>query len=323
MTEHIRRPVDFNADPQPERETLSKAVKRIQQLKSELNAVILAHNYMVPPLQDIGDFVGDSLELARKAAETTADVIVFLGVTFMGETAKILSPGKQVLMPRLDARCPMAEMVRVPQVLKLKDEHPNAPVVAYVNTLAEVKAISDICCTSANALKIVDSLPDDEIIFVPDRSLGAYIQRHTKKAVHFAHGYCPTHHRIRVEDIMDLKEQYPDACVLVHPECTGDVLDAADRVGSTGGIVRMVEELKDKYQRFVIGTEKGLIYRLQQLHPKHEFYLPSDVVVCPTMKKNRLEYVLACMENRAPEINIPEGVRVKALEAVEKMMAVK
>ena len=323
MTEHARRPVDFSADPQPERETLSKAVKRIQQLKDELNAIILAHNYMVPALQDIGDFVGDSLELARKAAETTADVIVFLGVTFMGETAKILSPQKQVLMPRLEARYPMAEMVRVPQVLKLKDQYPESPVVSYVNTLAEVKAISDICCTSANALKIVDSVPQNEIIFIPDRSLGAYIQRHTEKTVHFAHGYCPTHHRIRVEDIMELKAQYPDACVLVHPECTGDVLDAADHIGSTGGIVRMVGEFKDKYQRFVIGTEKGLIYRLQQLHPDKEFYLPSDVVVCPTMKKNRLEYVLACMENRAPEIEIPEGVRVKALAAVEKMMAVK
>jgi quinolinate synthase len=323
MTKHTRRPVDFSADPQPERETLSKAVKRIQQLKNELNAIILAHNYMVPALQDIGDFVGDSLELARKAAETTADVIVFLGVTFMGETAKILSPQKQVLMPRLEARCPMAEMVRVPQVLKLKDQYPEAPVVSYVNTLAEVKAVSDICCTSANALKIVDSVPQDEIIFIPDRSLGAYIQRHTEKTVHFAHGYCPTHHRIRVEDIIELKRQYPDACVLVHPECTGDVLDAADRIGSTGGIVRMVGEFKDKYQRFVIGTEKGLIYRLQQLHPDKEFYLPSDVVVCPTMKKNRLEYVLACMENRAPEIEIPEGVRVKALDAVERMMAVK
>ncbi|OGK08808.1 MAG: quinolinate synthase [Candidatus Riflebacteria bacterium RBG_13_59_9] len=296
---------------------------RINELKGALNAIILAHNYMVPALQDLGDIVGDSLELARKAAETDAEVIVFLGVTFMGETAKILCPDKQVLMPRLDARCPMAEMVRAPQVLKMKEQYPGAPVVAYVNTLAEVKALADICCTSANALKIFAALPEEEIVFVPDRSLGAYLQRMSNKTVHFAHGYCPTHHRIRAEDILRLKAEHPDACVLVHPECTGEVLDVADRIGSTSAIVRFVGELKDQYRRFIIGTEKGLIYRLQQLHPEIEFYLPSELVVCPTMKKNRLEYVVDCMENRAPEITIPEGVRVKALASVERMLAVK
>jgi len=322
MTQRGTQPVDFTKDPRPAPELVNAAVARIAELKQQLNAVILAHNYMVPELQDIGDFVGDSLELARKAAETDAEVIVFLGVTFMAETAKVLSPDKQVLMPRLDARCPMAEMVRVPQVLKLREQYPGAPVVAYVNTLAEVKAVSDICCTSANAVKVIAALPENEIIFVPDRSLGAYLQRQTDKIIHWAHGYCPTHHRILAEDILRLKQEYPDACVLVHPECTGEVLDIADRIGSTGHIVRFVDELQHQYRRFIIGTEKGLIYRLQKLHPQHEFYLPSELVVCPTMKKNRLEFVVECMQKRAPEIVIPEDVRVKALAAVEKMLAI-
>jgi quinolinate synthase len=309
--------------PPPDSATLNKAVARIAELKEQLQAVILAHNYMVPELQDIGDFVGDSLELARQAAATDAPVIVFLGVTFMGEAAKILSPDKQVLMPRLDARCPMADMVRVPQVEKLKEQYPGAPVVAYVNTLAEVKAIADICCTSANALKIVESVDADEIIFVPDRSLGAYVQRHSDKKIHFAYGYCPTHHRIMKDDILALKQQHPQACILVHPECTGDVLDIADRIGSTGGIARFVGELKDQYDEFIIGTEQGMLYRLETLYPGVKFYLPSKLVVCPTMKRNRLEGVVECMENRAPEITIPEDIRVKALRSVEAMLAVK
>jgi quinolinate synthase len=317
------KPVDFNLDPKPAAAALNKALVRIAELKRELNAVILSHNYMVPELQDIGDFLGDSLELARKAAATDADVIVFLGVTFMGETAKMLSPQKQVLMPRLDAICPMAEMVGVPQVERMKAQYPGAPVVAYVNTRADVKAISDICCTSANAVKVVESLAADEIIFIPDSGLGAYVQRNTKKKVHFASGYCPTHHRIIAEDIMRLKAEFPDACVLVHPECTGDVLDLADRIGSTSAILRFVDELAGQYKRFIIGTEKGLIYRLQKQHPDLEFYLPSQLVVCPTMKRTRLEHVVECMENRAPEIIVPEDIRVRALRAVEAMLAVK
>ena len=316
------KPVDFELDPKPAVGVLNKALARIAELKRELNAIILSHNYMVPDLQDIGDFLGDSLELARKAASTDADVIVFLGVTFMGETAKILSPQKQVLMPRLDATCPMAEMVGVPQVLKMKEQYPGAPVVAYVNTRASVKAISDICCTSANAVKIVESLKADEIIFIPDCGLGAYVQRNTKKTVHFASGYCPTHHRILAEDIIRMKAEHPDACVLVHPECTGDVLDLADHVGSTSAILRFVDELAGQYSKFIIGTEKGLIYRLQKLHPGLEFYIPSQLVVCPTMKRTRLEHVVDCMENRSPEIIVPEDIRLKAHKAVEAMLAV-
>ncbi len=322
MCAFASKPVDFREDPRPAAVVANKALARIAELKRELNAVILAHNYMVPELQDIGDFLGDSLELARKAASTDVEVIVFLGVTFMGETAKLLSPQKKVLMPRLDALCPMAEMVGVPQVLRLKEQYPGAPVVAYVNTRADVKAISDICCTSANAVKVVESLRADEVIFIPDSGLGAYIQRHTRKKVHFASGYCPTHHRIIAEDIMRLKAEHPDACTLVHPECTGDVLDLADCIGSTSAILRFVGELQGKYSKFIIGTEKGLIYRLQKLHPGLQFFLPSPLVVCPTMKRNRLEQVVDCMENRAPEITVPDEIRVKALRAVEAMMAV-
>lgn len=297
-------------------------VQRIFQLKRELNAVILAHNYTLPEVQEIGDFVADSLELARKAAQTDADVIVFAGVTFMGETAKILSPDKQVLMPTLQATCPMAEMVRAPQVLALKEEYPAAPVVSYVNTLAEVKAISDICCTSANAVKVVNSLDADEVIFVPDRSLGEYVQRYTDKKLHFAAGYCPTHHRVFADDIRIMKREYPQAAVLVHPECTGDVIDIADRVGSTSGIMRFVQEMGEQRDTFIIGTEVGLLHRLQREHPDMTFLLPGPLVVCPMMKRNRLENVLECMEKRAPEITIPEDIRRHAHTAVQRMLAV-
>jgi len=306
----------------PARLADNPTVRRIYELKRELNAVILAHNYVLPEVQEIGDFLGDSLGLARQAAQTDADVIVFAGVTFMGETAKILSPEKQVLMPTLDARCPMAEMVRAPQVLALKKKYPAAAVVSYVNTLAEVKAISDVCCTSANGIQVVNSVEADEIIFIPDRSLGEYVQRHTRKKLHFAAGYCPTHHRVFADDILRLKREHPHAAVLVHPECTGEVIDVADRVGSTAQIARFVEEMKESFDTFVIGTEVGMLHRLQRDHPELTFILPGPLVVCPAMKRNTLRRVVDCMEKCAPEITIPEDIRQLALGAVERMLAV-
>jgi len=297
-------------------------VQRIFQLKRELKAVILAHNYTLPEVQDIGDFVADSLELARTAAATDAEVIVFAGVTFMGETAKILSPDKQVLMPTVEARCPMADEVRAPQVAALKKEYPRAAVVAYVNTLAEVKAISDICCTSANAIQVVNSLDSDEVLFVPDRSLGEYVQRFTGKKLHFAAGYCPTHHRVFADDIRKMKRQYPQAAVLVHPECTPDVIDLADRVGSTSGIMRFVREMSGERDAFIIGTEVGLLHRLEREHPGKTFILPGPLVTCPTMKRNTLARVLEVMEKRAPEITLPEDIRKRAFDAVQRMLEV-
>jgi quinolinate synthase len=294
--------------------------ERILERKRALRAVILAHNYMVPEVQDVGDYVGDSLELSRIAARLDEQTIVFCGVSFMAETAKILSPKKRVLMPRPDAHCPMARMLNAPALKKLMADHPKAKVVCYVNSSAEVKALSHVCCTSANALKIVESVDSDEIIFVPDMSLGNYVSQFTDKKVYLSYGYCPTHHRIVKDDILALKEAHPDAVVLAHPECTTDVLNLADHIGSTSGILRFAKELPAK--RFIVGTEEGLIHRLKRENPDKIFHIPSSRIVCPTMKKTQLENLLECVETEQTEIFVDEDVRVKALEAVERMLAV-
>jgi len=245
-------------------------VEEINKLKKEKNAIILVHNYQRSEIQDIADYLGDSLGLSREAAKTDVNIIVFCGVRFMAETAKILSPGKKVLLPRKEAGCPMADMVTAEDLKRLKGKHPDAKVVSYVNTNADVKAESDICCTSANAVEVVRNLKTERIIFTPDKNLAAYCQRFTNKEIIPWNGYCYVHEKIRKEEVRLAKEKFPDALLLVHPECNPSVIDLADEVLSTSGMVNFVK--KSDKKRFLIGTEEGLIYRLKKENPGKEFY---------------------------------------------------
>ncbi|MFA5928275.1 MAG: quinolinate synthase NadA [Candidatus Margulisiibacteriota bacterium] len=295
--------------------------EKITQLKQQKRAVILAHIYQRPEIQDIADFVGDSLDLSQKAASATADIIVFCGVDFMAETAKILSPTKKVLIPDLAATCPMAKMITVEALRKLKAQHPGAAVVCYVNTNADIKAESDICCTSRNAVSIVNSLAEQQIIFVPDKSLGAYVagQVPEKKFI-FWEGYCPTHHRILPDYIMSLKKLHPKAITTAHPECTSAVLALADFIGSTGAIQAYVHRSADK--EFIIATEEGILYTLQKSDPEKIFYHATELAVCPNMKKNTLEKVLAVLENENNEIFVEENIAAKARISIQRMLGV-
>ena len=294
---------------------------RIQALKKEKNAVILAHLYQRPEVQDIADFVGDSLDLSRKARDTGADVIVFCGVWFMAETAKILSPKKTVLIPEPDAGCPMADMVTAEDVQRLRAEHPKAAVVCYVNSSAEVKAASDICCTSSNAVKIVQSLKEDEIIFVPDQNLGAYAARFAPDKHFILHsGFCPTHHRIKPSDVLEAKAAKPGAKVLVHPECTPEVVALADFAGSTAQIIE--EALRSPEKEFLIGTESGVIHRLMHLAPDKRFYALRATMVCPNMKKTSLESVLNALEKMQYPMELPAEVIAAARRSLDRMLSV-
>lgn len=295
-------------------------VAEISRLKQEHNAVILAHNYQLPEVQDIADFLGDSLGLSRRAAETDADVIVFCGVNFMAETAAILCPHKTVLLPVLEAGCPMAEMITVEQLREKRREHPDAAVVCYVNTSAAVKAESDYCCTSANAVQVVEAVDADEIIFVPDVSLGMWVAGQTDKKIHLWPGFCATHHRIFAEDIKRAKREHPEAEVLVHPECTPDVTALADHVLSTSGILRRAAESNAK--EFIIGTENGILHRLRGENPGKTFYHVSERIVCPNMKRTHLEDVLWALQDMRHVITVPEDVRERALQALERMVAI-
>ena len=293
-------------------------LERIQQRKKELNAVILAHNYQAPGVQDMADHVGDSLELSRIAAGTDSDVIVFCGVRFMAETAYILSPQKTVIQPVLDAGCPLADMVDLPGLKKMQAAHPAALTVCYVNSSAGVKAASHVCCTSANAVSVVDALgADKEIIFVPDKHLGDYVAKKLDRDIILADGFCPTHNNIDPAEIKKLKEQYPDAEVAAHPECTGAVLALADHICSTSQMIRAVAESGAKH--IIVATEKGLLHRLKNDNPDKEFHLPGECV-CPDMKKITLEKVLESMETMENKITVPEDVRKQALGAIEKML---
>ncbi|MEW6201506.1 MAG: quinolinate synthase NadA [bacterium] len=294
-------------------------IRDIEKLKKERDAVILSHNYQLPEIQDIADFVGDSLELARIAEKIQCRTIVFCGVTFMAETAYILSPEKTVLMPDPSAGCPLADMVNLEQLRKLQEQHPDAYTVCYVNSYADVKAEVDVCCTSANAVKIVLALNGQrDILFIPDRCLGDYIARKTGKKLHLARGFCPTHHRILKEDILRKKEEYPDAEVIVHPECTAEVIDLADYVCSTSQMVRRAKE--SAARRFIIGTEEGLLYKLKKENPDKEFHSPSNVCVCPNMKKTTLEKVLWSLESMETKIVIDEEIRKKAHRSLQRML---
>jgi quinolinate synthase len=293
---------------------------RVLKLKKERNAVILVHNYQLGEVQDIADFVGDSLELSQNAAKTQAGVIVFCGVHFMAETASILNPDKTVLLPDVHAGCPMANMISPSQLRQKKKELPNATVVAYVNTTAAVKAESDICCTSANAVKVVESIANDEILFIPDQYLGHYISTKTNKKIHLWPGYCPTHARIRAEEIIRLRKEYPQAKVVVHPECRPDVIAVADEVLSTGGIIRYAR--REDVPELIVGTEMGIIYRLRKENPGKRFIPVSEQAVCPNMKMITLEKVLWSLEEMKPVVKVPEKIRVKAKSAVDKMLAI-
>jgi len=292
----------------------------IKTLLRERNAVLLAHNYMRDEVQEIADITGDSLALSIEAAKTDADVIVFCGVHFMAESASILAPEKTVLLPRLDAGCPMADMVSVEALRELKATLPGVPVVTYVNSSAAVKAESDICCTSANAVKVVQSLAEQEIIFAPDRNLGRYVQGFTKKQFHLWEGYCPTHERLRPEVVQGLKESYPDAPFVCHPECNPAVVALADHVCSTTGMYDYCRSNSAK--RFIIGTEAGILWRLKRENPEKEFILASPALVCPNMKLTSLEDVLESLQTMQPVVKVPEEIRLPAKRALDRMLAI-
>jgi quinolinate synthase len=299
----------------------SELVKRIQELKKERNAVILAHNYQPAEIQDMADFVGDSLELSQKAAFTKADVIVFCGVHFMAETAFILSPDKKVLLPESSAGCPMADMVTAEKLRQKKKELPNAAVVTYVNSTAAVKAESDICCTSANAPQVVASLPDKEILFVPDKYLGQYVaSKVPDKKYTFWPGFCPVHEGIKAAAVIKLKKEYPAAKVVVHPECRPEVIALADEVLSTSGMCRYAKS--PDVNQVIVVTETGIIHRLQKENPQKQFIPVSANAICRTMKSITLEKVLHSLETLTPEVKVPEDIRLKAIGAVNRMLRI-
>lgn len=295
-------------------------VKKIKQLKQERNAIILAHNYQRGDVQDIADFVGDSFGLSQKAASHEASVIVFCGVDFMAESAAILNPEKTVLMPELSAQCPMAAMITPELLRRKKEKYPHAAVVCYVNTPASVKAESDVCCTSSNAIKVVNSLVEKEIIFVPDRNLALYVAAHTRKKIIPWNGYCPTHHLILPGDILLEKEEHPEAEVLVHPECRPDVIALADKVLSTEGMLRYARLSASK--EFIIGTEVGLLHRLGKENPDKKFIPATGFAVCPNMKMNTLQSIIRALEKNEHVIKVPENIRIKAKLALDRMLEV-
>lgn len=297
----------------------TELVDRINTIKKERNAVILAHNYQIGEVQDIADFTGDSLELSRKAAIVENPVIVFCGVHFMAETAKILSPDKTVLIPDPGAGCPMADMITPEGLREFKKLHPGLPVVAYVNTSAEVKAESDICCTSANAVRIVESLDAEAVLFVPDKSLAMYVASKTNKKVIPYCGYCPTHHRILAQDVVNAKREHPEALVIAHPECAMDVLELADAIESTSGMIRYTSQSPVK--EFIMCTERGLLHTLKKASPDKAFYNPSALNICPNMKKITLEKVLWSLQDMVYQIDMPVEVMDKARAAIEGMVA--
>jgi quinolinate synthase len=299
---------------------IRKNVEKINELRNKHNAIILAHNYQLPEIQDIADFLGDSLDLAKKATKTDAENIIFCGVDFMAESAKILNPDKNVIHPDITAECPMANTVKTNELLNLKKKYPGSEIVSYINTKVETKAISDICCTSANGINVVESLTTDKIIFVPDKNLGAYIQEHVKdKELIIWPGVCPTHHRIRKNEIFKLKQAHPKAKILVHPECRPEVIDISDYALSTNGMINHAKE--SDANEFIIGTEKELCYRLKKEIPDKIFY-PIKTAICPNMKKITFEKVLNSLESLEPKIEIPEMLMEKAKVPLKKMMEI-
>jgi len=292
----------------------------IIRLKEERNAIILAHNYQIGEVQDIADVVGDSLELSRAAAEIDGEVIIFCGVDFMAETAAILSPEKIVVLPAADACCPMAQMITPAELRFAKSLHKDAAVVCYVNTTAEVKAESDICCTSSNAVKVVQSLDQDEVIFVPDRNLARYAARFTKKEILPWEGFCIVHDQITTDQVRTARERHPQAEVLVHPECRPEVIDCADHVASTSGIIRYVCTAQEK--EFIIGTEVGILHRIAHDCPDKVCYPLSEAAVCLNMKKTDLLTVRDALDRLQPRVTVPPGIARRARRAIDRMLVV-
>lgn len=293
-------------------------IQKIDRLRKERNAVILAHNYQLPEVQDIADHCGDSLELSRVAAKSDKKVIVFCGVYFMAETASILCPDKTILIPDPMAGCPMANMIDAEDVRQLKARHPKAVVVGYVNTPAEVKAELDVCCTSTNAIDIISKIKDEEIIFVPDKYLADYVSKKTNKRLIAWEGYCPTHVKILPEDIIKKVRQHPGAKVMVHPECRPEVVELADEVLSTGKMCVFAK--KSSAREFIVGTEAGMIHRLQKDNPDKKFYPASDNAVCPNMKRTTLEKVLWSLEENKTVVSVSDDIRRRARRAIDKMV---
>jgi quinolinate synthase len=293
-------------------------ITKITELAKKRNAIILAHNYQPPEIQDLADLCGDSLELSRKAAETDAEVIVFCGVHFMAETASILSPRKKVLLPRLDAGCLMADMITADALQVKIDSLPPIPVVTYVNSTADVKALSTVCCTSANVVQVVNSLPEDEMLLTPDRNLAMYAADRTGKKIHIWDGYCPTHEWLTPDDVTAARARHPNAVLIAHPECRPEVVRMADVVASTSGMLRHVAQAKEK--EFIIGTELGLIYPMQKANPNKIFHPASEKMTCRNMKKISPQDVLKSLEEMSPEVKVPEQIRVPALKAVQAMI---
>jgi len=293
---------------------------KIAKLKKEKNAVILAHNYQIGEVQDVADYIGDSLGLSQKAAQVDAKVIVFCGVHFMAETAKILSPEKTILIPDARAGCPMADMITASELREWKKNYPESKTVCYVNTTAEVKAECDICCTSSNAVKVVNSLNADEILFAPDKNLAAFVARHTKKKIIPWDGYCYVHRYIKARDIREKRDLHPEAEVWVHPECLPEVIDLADKALSTGKMVQ--DARKTKKKEIIIGTESGIIYRMKKENPTKNFYPARDVAFCFNMKKIDLGKVLRSLENIIHKVEVPHEISQKARGAIEKMVEI-
>lgn len=299
----------------------SDLVKQIQTLRAERRAIILAHNYQPPDIQEIADLTGDSLELSREAAATDAEVIVFCGVDFMAETAAILNPHKTVLLPRQDATCPMAAMITAADVARIRAQFPGVPIVTYVNSSAAVKAESTVCCTSANSIKVVESFRNARAVYMaPDQNLAQYTARHTLKQVSYWHGYCPIHHNLQPEEVQAAKKAHPQALFLAHPECRPEVLELADVISSTSGMLSTVET--SPHQEFIIGTESGILYPMRKRSPHKHFYPASSSMICPNMKKIALHDVAQSLQTLTPRITVPEAIRLKALDAVNRMLAI-
>ena len=300
---------------------MKELIEKINKLKKEKNAVILAHCYQNVEIDEVADYVGDSLYLSQMAAKTNADIIIFAGVYFMAQTAKILNPTRKVLLPRLESGCRMADMITLEQLREFKSKFPKMPTVCYINSTAEVKSECDICCTSSNAVKIVDSLKADEILFLPDTYLGKWVEAKLGNVkVNTYPGFCPTHMQIRDKDVIVAREKYPNALVLVHPECHQSVTAIADYVGSTTGIMKFAKESANK--QFIIATEKGVVDRLKRDYPEKEFILIKDSVICPNMKWNTLTDIYNALDREEHEITVEEEMAQKALTCIDRMLEV-
>jgi quinolinate synthase len=292
--------------------------KKVLELKEKKGALILCHNYQLPEIQDVADIIGDSLELSKQAAQRPESLIVFCGVHFMAESAKILSPHKKVLLPRIEAGCFMSELISPEELKKLKAQHPDAKVVAYINTEADVKAESDVICTSSNAVKVVKGIDARKIIFVPDKNLALYVQRFTDKEIIPWNGFCYVHSRFKPEHIIEAKRAHPDALVLVHPECPPEVIDLADEVLSTNGMVNFVRSSPNK--KFIIATEEGITYRMKKENPDKEFIVPGPPKICVNMKITRIEDVYDSLLYEKYEITVPDEILYKAKKALDEML---